>query len=341
MTSNQAAWLDGKEQKLRVASADMPKAEADDIVIKVFATAINPVDWKIQDSGYFVQTWPMIIGEDAAGEVVEVGSSVQRFKKGDRVTGHNISLASGQAADGAFQLYSRIKAAKAAHLPSNVSYASGSVLPLALDTAAVGLYSPLEGDKGMGLPMPSLSPKPSGKTIVVWGGSSSVGALVIQLAVASGVKVVAVASSQNFDFCKKCGASEVYDYKKDSIVDDVVNGVKSVGGDFVGVYDAISLQDQSYDKVLPICEKLGGGVVPVVLGGPEKKPANVKTAQVFGINELTHSIWENYVTSALEAGKLQCLPEPMIVGKGLGSVQAGFDANKKGVSAKKVVIELN
>jgi NADPH:quinone reductase-like Zn-dependent oxidoreductase len=231
------------------------------------------------------------------------------------------------------------------------------VIPLALDTAAVGLYS--SGDAGFGLSLPSLSPKPSGKTIVVWGGSSSVGALAIQLAVASGAKVVTTASSHNFDFVKKAyvavpvmrldpwltiirsGATEAFDYKKDSVIDDVVNAVKSVGGEFAGLYDAISLEEDSYKYTVPIVEKLGGGVLSVVLSPPKDVPSSVKPANVFGINELTHQIWEEYVTQALQDGKLRPIPEPLIVGKGLESVQAGLDANKKGVSAKKVVVELD
>ena len=112
------------------------------------------------------------------------------------------------AAEGGFQLYSNSKAAKAAILPQSVSFTEGTVLPLALDTAAVGLYTPTS-EGGLGLQYPSLKPSPSGKTIFLWGGSSSVGALVTQLAVASGAKVVTTASKHNFDFCKKCGASEV------------------------------------------------------------------------------------------------------------------------------------
>lgn len=124
------------------------------------------------------------------------------------LTRHMISLLSGNSEDGGFQLFSAAVAGKAAKLPSNVSFNEGSVIPLALDTAAVGLYSAKE-DGYLGLSLPSLNPSDASKTIVVWGGSSSVGALVIQLAVASGVKVVAVASERNFDFCKKLGASEV------------------------------------------------------------------------------------------------------------------------------------
>jgi NADPH:quinone reductase-like Zn-dependent oxidoreductase len=105
MAGNQAAWLDGKGQTLRIASAEYPKAGSDEIVVKNAAIAINPVDckWtvassscqlahrcagKVQDSGYFIKDWPTILGCDVAGEVVEVGSDVKRLKKGDRVAGY-------------------------------------------------------------------------------------------------------------------------------------------------------------------------------------------------------------------------------------------------------------
>ena len=116
--------------------------------------------------------------------------------------------------------------------------------------------------------------------------------------------------------------------------------MKSAGGTFIGVYDAISLQDQSYKYVLEILEKLGGGSLAVVLPVPEKVPEKVKPGHVFGINKLTHPIWTDYITKALEGGQLKCLPEPLVVGQGLENIQKGCDENKKGVSAKKVVVEV-
>ena len=121
---------------------------------------------------------------------------------------HVISLLSNDVKDGGFQLYSSAPAGTTGILPSKVSFAEGSVIPLALDTAAVGLYS-ASSDGFLGLPFPSPNPSSSGKTIVVWGGSSSVGTFAIQLSVASGVKVVTTASKHNFDFVKSIGASEV------------------------------------------------------------------------------------------------------------------------------------
>ena len=247
-------------------------------------------------------------------------------------------MASNDTKYGAFQLYSVASANTTAKLPDLVTFAEGAVLPVAFDTALVGLSAP--ASEGLGLPLPSLDPKSSGKTIVVWGGSSSVGALTIQLARASGVEVIATASKHNFDFCKKCGATEVFDYKDDNIVADVVRAVKSSSGEFAGIYDAVSIPDQSFKSALSVLGQLGGGNLLATLPGLPETPSAVKVTQVFGMGPITHPFWDNYVTTALAKGKLKCLPEPLIVGQGLESIQKGFDEQKKGVSANKIVITL-
>lgn len=86
MASNQAAWFDAVGKTLEVRSADVPKPEADEIIVKAHSVAINPVDWKMQH-GYFLANveLPFVMGHDIAGEIFEVGSSVKSFEKGDRV----------------------------------------------------------------------------------------------------------------------------------------------------------------------------------------------------------------------------------------------------------------
>lgn len=202
----------------------------------------------------------------------------------------------------------------------------------------MGLYG--DRDSGfLGLPLPSHNPEPSGDVVFVWGGSSSVGAMVIQLAVASGAKVVATASRHNHELVKSWGASAVVDYKSPSVVEDVVGAVKELKGNFVGTYDAISTKD-SYAHAVPIAEKLGGGPFAIVGGPPESKPEKLKFGGVFGINDLTHPVWSDFVTKALESGQLKAVPEPSTVGRDLESLQKGVDELRKGVSARKLVVEL-
>lgn len=84
---NQAAWLRKASTPLEVGDAPLPKAGAGEIIVKNAAVAINPLDYHMQDAGVFVQQWPTVLGCEVAGEVYEVSSGVNRFKKGDRVIG--------------------------------------------------------------------------------------------------------------------------------------------------------------------------------------------------------------------------------------------------------------
>ena len=87
--SNQAAWYREEGKKLSVGEAELYKPAADEVLIRVHAAAVNPVDYKIQSAmraGY-VKKFPIVIGEDVAGIVDAAGAGVTRFKKGDRVAG--------------------------------------------------------------------------------------------------------------------------------------------------------------------------------------------------------------------------------------------------------------
>lgn len=341
--NNKAAWItESKGKPLKVDDAPFPKPGPDDVVIKNKAISINPVDWKIQDSGYFISKYPAILGTDVAGEIVELGSNVKNFKEGDRVLAHCIGLATQTPQDNGFQLYSNVPAILTSPLPPASSFAEGAVLPLAISTASAGLYQP----SYLELPFPTATPKDSGKVILVWGGSSSVGSTAIQLAVASGVTVIATASEHNHSYCKNIGAAEVIDYNSSSVVEDIVKSIKSSGKEFAGIYDSISLPE-SFKPCFEVLEKAGGSnKMATVLPPPEDKPQDVDAKGVFAITvalehkKVGHAVWNDFVPAALLDGSLKFLPEPLVVGKGLAKVQEAMDVQKKGVSAKKVVVEL-
>lgn len=107
MPSNKAAWATEAGKPLNIKSAPFTSPAANEIVIKNGAVAINPVDWFIQSKGvdpFPGMTIPCILGSDVAGEVVEVGSAVTRFKPGDRVLGFAMGSTHMKSSEGAFQL---------------------------------------------------------------------------------------------------------------------------------------------------------------------------------------------------------------------------------------------
>ncbi|KAG5799597.1 hypothetical protein H9Q69_001435 [Fusarium xylarioides] len=181
MPSNNAAWLvAAKTSPLEVKEAPLTEPSPGHILVKNSAIAINPVDIANQYVGIFIQPsqYPVILGEDVAGTVEAVGPDVTAFKPGDRVLGYATSLATKDNAHSAFQEYTVIRAECASKIPEGLSFEQAAVLPLSLATAAWSLF----GDVTLAMRYPSLNPKPTGETVVIWGGSSSVGGSAVQLA---------------------------------------------------------------------------------------------------------------------------------------------------------------
>ena len=177
----------------------------------------------------------------------------------------------GGPAYGGFQLYTVAKEITVASIPDSLPYEQAVVLPLSISTAAAGLYQ-----KGfLEVPYPTIDPKPTGKTILIWGGSSSVGSTTIQFAVASGLTVVSTASKKNLEYVKALGAHHVFDYSSATVIQDIIATLK--GNTFVGAFDAISLPE-SLKPTAEIVHQLGGGKIATVLGAPsEDLPSDVTT----------------------------------------------------------------
>lgn len=339
---NRALWLKAKQDPIMVVDvAPYTKPDADEVVIKVHAVAINPADPFVQRVGILVTQFPAIIGCDAAGVVEEVGPNVTRFKPGDRVLGACSCLRTkdGVYCYSAFQQYVVLKTWSTAKVLDGVAFHDATVLPLAVVTAASCLFLP----GTLQLEMPPSS-KGKGKTLLVWGASSSVGSCGIQLAVAAGYEVVGVASRHNHAFVKSIGATECFDQKDLSLVNDMIGFLK--GKDVVGAYDAISKEGTLHT----LCDVLAAGdgakLICGVMPGAEAFATNgVKIVTNFGAVQSFESkvgphIWHTFLEPALAAGKFQYKPDPVIVGQGLESIQKACDLLAEGVSAKKLVVTL-
>jgi NADPH:quinone reductase-like Zn-dependent oxidoreductase len=227
-----------------------------------------------------------------------------------------------------------------AKIPSDLDYNAAAVLPLAISTAAACLFK----KETLALPMPTSASKPSssGKSVLVWGGSSSVGAAAIQLAAGAGHKVVSVASKHNLDNLKDLGASAAFDYKSASVVDDIIAALE--GTEFAGVCDAIGSPDATAAWA-PVYKKLGGRYGSV-LPENDSLPDGIEGTTVLGPSValddryIGETVWAKWVPEALKSGALKALPGPIVIKGGLDSVQKGYDEQKKGVSFGKIVVEL-
>ena len=174
---------------------------------------------------------------------------------------------------GGFQKYVVVPRSAVAELPYSIPTSQGVVLPLGISTASAGLYQ--EGFLALPFPKVDEDRKPLDRTILVWGGSSSVGSCCIQLAVASGVEVVTTASPSNFEYCKKLGASQCFDYHDDDVEDQIVKALK--GKTVTGAYHAVG-----GDGAVQSCAKIvdrskGKAIVVTVRGVPDEGiPSSVR-----------------------------------------------------------------
>lgn len=267
--------------------------------------------------------------------------------------GHALGLSSGEAAQGGFQLYPKLKARTVSRIPDDVPFEQAAVLPLSISTAAAGLF--LKETLGLPIPKPPGSgtwrttaggAAKKGETILLWGGSSSVGSSVVQLAVASGYDVVATASPSNYAYVKSLGASLVLDHHNPDVVSILAGLLKASGTRLAGAYDAIG-SDATVRASAAVVSALGGGrvasvgVTPEDAGGGSVEIVRISAPSlVAGAPEVVRAVWGDYVPAALRAGALVPRPRELVVGKGLYFVQRGLDANRAGVSAAKVVITL-
>ncbi|TFK47715.1 GroES-like protein [Heliocybe sulcata] len=281
MTQQKALFLKEKQGAWEVSATSIPEPGAGDLLVKIEATALNPVDWKIQKYDWLVEEYPAIVGTDAAGEVAAVGDSVAGFKVGDKVF-HQGWFSNNKAT---FQQYTTVPAEIAAKLPSNISLDEAASIPLGLATAALGLYSTLDkgGQRGAGLTPPwedAGRDKYAGKPILLFGGATSVGQYVIQLAKLSGFSpIIATASAKHTSFLNSLGADHVIDRNKPlSELTELVSLTKSP---LEVVYDAVSFpetQQTGYDVLAP-----GGTLVIVHVEQINKdSSANKTVTQVFG-----------------------------------------------------------
>ncbi|KAL1592220.1 hypothetical protein SLS60_011297 [Paraconiothyrium brasiliense] len=366
MPTNSAAWMPGPKQQLQVKEAPYPRAGPGEVVVRNRAVAINPIDWIVQTNGTAMAfgwvKYPFVFGNDVAGEVVLVGEQVNRIKIGDRVTGqaYSVDKAFNNSAYGGFQQYTVLLERNTTTIPDNMSFESATVLPLTLTTAAAGLF-----EKGqLNLEYPQLEARPTGKTLLVWGGSTSVGLNAIQLAVAAGYEVISTSSPRNFDLLKSLGASEVFDYNDPKVVDDIVRTMKgriSAGAIAIGENSMFRCLDvlgrckgdkhmamatfpvPSQPKRFALLQTIYGYVTSMISITIKSKLRGITTSFIWG--SLAHSpvgeaVYAEYLPKALVTGKFRAAPEPLVAGEGLEAIQGAIDLQKKGVSARKVVVSL-
>ncbi len=190
--------IDDPESLFDVELPD-PTAEGHDLLVRVEAISVNPVDTKLRAPKAQVESEPRVLGFDAAGTVVAVGPDVTGFKPGDAVY-----YAGDVTRPGSNAQLQRVDARLVGHKPETLDFAQAAALPLTTITAWELLFQrmPYAADGGG-----------AGKTLLIIAGAGGVGSIAIQLARRAGFTVVATASRpQTVAWCRDLGAHHVVDH---------------------------------------------------------------------------------------------------------------------------------
>jgi NADPH:quinone reductase-like Zn-dependent oxidoreductase len=232
----------GSPEVLRYEDAPRPTPGEGEVLIRVYAAAVNPLDWKLR-SGY-IQIWsphsfPLILGFDVAGVIEEVGPGVADFAVGDEVYA--------APETGGYAECVTVPIAEVAHKPHALDYVQAAAMPISAVTAWQVLFDTADLE--------------AGQTVLIHGAAGGVGSFAVQLARWRGAQVIGTASAHNHDFLRQLGADEVIDYNA-ARFEHVVSGVDvvldTIGGETL---------DRSWSVLRP------GGVLVSVVDSPSPEVA--------------------------------------------------------------------
>ena len=228
-----AAILDGAREPFRLASVARPKAAAGEVLVRIKASGVNPLDTKIRAgvAAHARHPFPAILGIDLAGTVEVTGPDVTTFRAGDEVYGMTGGVGGVQ---GSLAEYAAVDAALLARKPNNLSMREAAALPLVFITAWEGLVDRANVQ--------------AGQTVLIHGGAGGVGHVAVQLARARGAKVFATGSARSLDYIKQLGATPI-DYDKASVEQYVGEHTGAKGFDIV--YDNVggATLDASFNAI--------------------------------------------------------------------------------------------
>lgn len=267
----------GSPEKLKYEDAPRPEPKDDEVLIRVLAASINPVDAAIRTgkyAQYFHTELPLIPGMDAAGVVEKAGSKITKLKAGDPV--YAFFTLEGE---GGYAEFVVAKENEVSPKPKTISFEEAAAVPAAGSTAWQALIDAAH--------------LCAGQTVLIHGGSGGVGHMAIQIAKAQGARVIATASTANQDFLKQMGADVAIDYTKTKFEDmahDVDVVLDAVGGETL---------KRSYGMVKR------GGVVVTIAGAPDQAKLEVRGIRGVAISSAPKTKTFTALTQLIDAGKLK------------------------------------
>ena len=261
----------GSNDVVHLVDIDKPSPGAGEVLVKVHAAGVNPIDWKIRGGAgeRMGMTLPIRLGGEFVGTIEALGPGVHSFGHGEAVFG--------MVHTGAFAEYTLAKADNIVRKPSGLDFIQAAALPLAGTTAWQALFD----EAGLS----------AGQRLLVTGGSGGVGSLAIQFAKAKGAHVTAVASARNAQFVRDLGADAFIDYTSgpfEEAASDVDVVLDTVGG-------------ETFQRAFKTLRKGGFMVTVVAFPGDEAERFEVGVKRSFTVPSAPSL---SAIADLVEAGKV-------------------------------------
>jgi NADPH:quinone reductase-like Zn-dependent oxidoreductase len=295
----------GGPEVLTLESVPRPQPGRGEVLIRVHAAGVNPVDWKIR-AGYLKEFVPLqmpaILGKDVAGEVEAVGPGVSRFREGDEVYG---------ITKVAYAEFVVAQENEIALKPRCVEFFQAAGIPLAALTAWQALFEAGELMKG--------------QRVLIHGAAGGVGGFAVQLAKINGAYVIGTSSKRNESFLRELGVDQVIDYRTtrfENEVRDVDLVLDTRGGE---------TQDRSWSVL-----RQGGTLVSIV--EPPSQPEAAKhRAKAKLVTHHPNARELEEITRWVERGKLKVFVDPLL---SLAEVKRAHEISQLGHTRGKIVLQV-
>src|SRR5215831_8378314 len=297
-----------RDRVMRFRKLPIPTPGPNEMLVKVKAASINPVDWKIREGLYPAvksDMLPYVLGRDVSGAVEACGTETTGHQNGDEI------YAMLGIDRGAYAEHVIVKTNEAAPKPRSIDHLAAAAVPLAGLTAWQGLfrYGELK----------------AGQRVLIHGGSGGVGHLAIQFAKAKGAHVITTVSEKHIEFVREIGADDVVDYKKQKF-EDMVREVDVV-------FDLIG--GETRERSWPVLKK-GGILVSTMM-----EPFHKKTREL-GVRAARYTVRENgeelsEIGSLIDAGKVKPKISKVFAFHEVGSAHEYVE---KGDTEGKVVLKV-
>ncbi len=299
----------GGPEVLRYEDAPRPQPGPGEVLIRVHASGVNPVDWKVRQ-GFAKERlkykMPFIPGWDVSGVIESVAPGITRLKPGDEVYSRpDLSR------DGSYADYVAVKESEVALKPKSIDHVSAAAIPLAALTAWQSLFDAAK--------------LTSGQSVLIHGAAGGVGTFAVQFAKLKGARVLGTASKKNHDFLRSLGADELIDYnttKFEDLVHDVDVVLDTVTGE---------TEFRSY----PVMKK--GGIYVSILKPPSPEKAaqqGVRCAHTF-VQANAEQLSE--IAKLVDSGKVKPIIEKVFP---LAEARAAQESNASGHTRGKLVLRV-